>query len=250
VKVNDTERSYVVHIPPGVDGVHLIPVLFAFHGSGDSPSGMQSLTGFNDLADKSGVVVVYPKSLGVDWNDGPCCSAAATQNVDEAAFVRQILADLETVITVDPKRVYAAGFSNGAGLVFRLGCEMSDTFAAVAPVAGALVFQPCQTQDPVSLINVQGKADPYVPYETGGGELNTPPVEKEIADWAKMDGCTDPAKVEKTTNIITHISYSFCEKGAAVELYAIEPGGHMWPTKFIWPASQTIWDFFLAHPKS
>jgi hypothetical protein len=32
-------------------------------------------------------------------------------------------------------------------------------------------------------------------------------------------------------------------------IYAVKAMGHMWPTKYILPASQLIWDFFAAHPK-
>jgi poly(3-hydroxybutyrate) depolymerase len=34
-----------------------------------------------------------------------------------------------------------------------------------------------------------------------------------------------------------------------VELYAIEGLGHIWPQPDVWPASETIWEFFAAHPK-
>jgi poly(3-hydroxybutyrate) depolymerase len=49
--------------------------------------------------------------------------------------------------------------------------------------------------------------------------------------------------------VYTHTAYSSCKNGAAVELYAVKGVGHSWPTKYIVPASQLIWDFFAAHPK-
>ena len=249
VMVNDLERSYLLHIPPGLDSVHPIPVVFAFHGADAEPSEMQLLTGFNDIADEAGFLLVYPRGIGLTWNAGTCCGDAFQNNVDEPAFIREILSDLGTIVSVDNKRIHATGFSNGAALVYRLACEMSDTFAAIAPVAGTLVYNPCQPQQSVSLINVQGLADIFVPY-TGGGEFDTPPIEQVIATWATLHDCTGSAQVEKQlNNIITHTAYVSCKAGTAVELYTLEKGGHSWPYNSVWPTSQVIWDFFAAHPK-
>jgi polyhydroxybutyrate depolymerase len=209
---------------------------------------MQSiLTGFDDIADTAGFLVVYPEGIGASWNAGTCCGYAYETNVDEPAFIREILSDLGTIISVDTKRIYAAGFSNGGGLMYRLACEMSDTFAAVAPVAGALFYSLCQPQQPVSLIKVHGLADLVAPY-TGGGEFEVPPVEEVIETWAQLNGCTGSPEVEKE-KVVTHTFYSSCNAGTAVELYTIEVGGHEWPSKYVWPTSQIIWDFFAAHPK-
>jgi polyhydroxybutyrate depolymerase len=248
VMVNDEERSYLLHIPPGLNSLDPIPVVFAFHGSGQEPATMRLLTGFDEIADKGGFLVVYPEGLGLTWNAGTCCGYASTENVDEPAFILQILSDLGTIISVDNKRVYAAGFSNGGALMYRLACEMSDTFAAVAPVAGAVGWSPCQPQQSVSLIIVHGLADIAVPY-IGGGEFEVAPVEEVISTWAQLNGCSGSPQTEKPQNLITHTAYTSCEAGTAVELYAIESGGHAWPSKYVWPGSDVIWDFFAAHPK-
>jgi polyhydroxybutyrate depolymerase len=245
--VNDLERTYLIHIPPGLDGIKPVPVVFAFHGNSNTPSEMQRVTEFNSIADAGHFIVIYPEGTG-GWNVGKgCCDYAGQNNIDDIAFVRQILSDLTTIASVDTKRVYATGVSGGAAFVFRLACEMSDVFAAVAPAAGFHLFSPCQPQQPVSLIEVHGLADTLVPY-SGGGEFDAPSVEQTITEWARLDGCAKPAQIEKQ-NTITHTIYASCDADAAVELYALEAGGHIWPSKYIWPASQVIWDFFAAHPK-
>ena len=247
VMVNDEERSYLLHIPPGLDRLHPVPVVMAFHGWGQEPATMQLETGFDDIADEVGFLIVYPEGIGGSWNAGTCCGYASQENVDEPAFIREILSDLGTIVRVDAKRIYAAGFSNGGGLMYRLACEMPDTFAAIAAVAGAMLYSPCQPQQPISLIIVHGLADTEAPY-TGGGELDVPPVEEVLKTWAQLDGCTDPPQAKKE-KIFTYSVYNSCNASAAVELYAIEAGGHSWPSKYVWPATETIWDFFAAHPK-
>lgn len=245
--VNGVERSYLLHIPPGLDSVQSVPVVFAFHEHFDDATSMQLLTGFNDISDKTGFLLVYPEGIGNSWNAGGCCGAAATKNMDEAAFIRKILVDLRTIAKIDTRRIYAAGFSNGGALAYRFACEMSDTFAAVASVAGTLLSSPCQPSQPVALMEVHGLNDDLAPYE-GGGDYDTPPVEDLIHTWAQLDGCTDSPQVDKE-KIFTHTAYASCKAGTAVELYAIEAGDHSWPSKYVWDVSQAIWDFFAAHPK-
>lgn len=247
--VNGLERTYVLHIPPGLDHLHLAPVVLAFHGLGENPATMELMTGFSDIADQANFLLVYPEGVGNSWNaGGTCCGYANTHEVDEKPFIQQILSDLVTIASIDTKRIYATGFSNGAVLVYRLACEMSDTFAAIAPVAGILAYNPCQQQEPVSLIHVHGLNDTFFPY-LGGGEWDTPPVEQVITAWVQSDNCTGSAQVEKQKNIITHTIYTSCQTDTAVELYTIELGGHAWSSKYVWPASQVIWDFFATHPK-
>src|SRR5689334_20622278 len=62
--VDGLERSYLLHIPPGMDMAHPSPLVFAFHGAGDDPTAMQSLAGFNEIADNSKFLLVYPIGIG------------------------------------------------------------------------------------------------------------------------------------------------------------------------------------------
>ena len=61
------------------------------------------------------------------WNVGPCCVA----NVDDVAFAKALVTDVEKVACIDPKRVYAVGFSMGGGMTHYIGCHAADVFAAV-----------------------------------------------------------------------------------------------------------------------
>lgn len=246
--INGIERSYLLHIPPGLDTSRPAPLLLAFHGAGDDPAEMQLLTGFNEMADKSNFFLVYPVGIGQSWNaGGNCCGEALSKNIDETAFVRQILTDLETVVQVDAKRIYATGFSNGGALVDRLACEMPDVLAAVASVAGILAYSPCQPQQPVSVMHIHGLADLILPYK-GGGAYKIRPVEEIMSGWAELNGCGGSPTVDQPLKTIKHIAYTSCQAGTAVELYAVAGAGHSWPN--VWDTSQVIWDFFAAHPKS
>lgn len=258
--VNGQQRTYLLHIPPALDKSSPAPLVFAFSGYDIEIhfeiSDMKMSTGFGDLADKNGFILVYPYGVSGTWNVNAdnCCGDAADNKVDETAFVHQIISDVGTIASVDPKRIYAVGFNLGAILTFSFACEMSDTFAAVAPVSGALLFSPCQPQQPVSVIQVHGKNDTLIPYEGGkgnlfSGELEFPPVEQDISTWAQLDKCTGPTQTENLGTTVTHTIYASCASGTAVELYSLEGLGNNWVTKYVLPVSQIIWDFFKAHPK-
>ncbi len=254
--VQGLKRTYFLHIPPGLNDQQSVSLVFVFHGFQESSDYARIYSGLDNISNANGFVVIYPEgtgdSSGRSWNAGECCGYARQNNIDESAFVRSMIQDVGTIVHVDTKRIYAAGFSNGALLSYRLACEMSDTFAAVAPVAGVLVYSPCQPEQPVSVIDVHGMTDTVVPFKGGGVNPGTgqpfPPVEQSVAAWAKLDGCTDSGKVEHN-GLVTRTAYGQCAPGAAVELYTVSGNGHNWPSPYAVPISQIIWEFFAAHPK-
>ncbi len=256
LNVKGMERTYILHIPSGLPAGQPSALVFVFHGLSETASLIQQASGFNDISDKGGFIVVYPNGSGTgsgqSWNATGCCGYAIQNNVDDQAFIRQIITDAGTLTKIDPKQIYATGFSNGALLSYRLACEMSDTFAAVAPVAGVLISDPCQPTQPVAVIDFHGLTDNVVPYAGGGVVPGSgqpfPPVEQSIATWASLDGCPDSPQIEQGA-VFTRSSYGACQKGSSVELYAIKGIGHSWPSQYVVPASQMIWDFFKTHPK-
>jgi polyhydroxybutyrate depolymerase len=254
--VEGLERTYLLHVPPGTSTSSPIPLILVFHGHRMNAEYLLAMTGFNEIADAGKFLVVYPNGTGLtealSFNAGLCCGSAVKNNIDEAEFVRRIIADLEGTYTIDPKRIYVTGFSNGALLAYRLACEMSDTFAAIAPVAGNLTFGPCQPRQKVSVIHIQGLSDTSAPYDDEDLEPDSSPeilsVRGSIAFWASFDGCSDLPVMDQE-GIVTRTVYDSCAGGTSVELISLKGIGHTWPPDSIFPASQTIWDFFSAHPK-
>jgi len=249
--VNDVERSYLLHIPSGLNNQQPVPVLFAFHGNFQTPKEMQNIYQFDEISDQEKFLVVYPTGIKESWNTGwegsPHAGYALANNVDDVAFVRQIVSDLESHAKIDPKRIYAAGFSQGGMFVYRLGCEMSDTFASIASVSGNLLLTSCNPTQPVSIIHIHGLKDKSVNY-SGGAPFGFPHVEEGIETWSELNNCTDSIEEIDEANGITHITYSPCQVGTSIELYTIDSGTHSYIRIGI-PASETIWRFFVVHPK-
>jgi polyhydroxybutyrate depolymerase len=265
------ERSYILYVPPSVDWSRPVPLVFVFHGGTGNARSAANMSGFDSVADANGFLVVYPNGTGrfsddvlLTWNGGDCCGSARENNVDDVGFVRAMVADLQSRITVDPRRIYAAGMSNGALLSQRLACEAADLIAAIGPVSGTLNFAPCTPARPVSVIEFHGTADEHIPYDGGIGprsltRVDFASVPETIGFWTAFDRCASPPQTVSTGDV-RHDTWGDCADSAAVELYTIAGGGHAWPggqkgepladqpTASI-SASELIWQFFAAHPK-
>jgi polyhydroxybutyrate depolymerase len=265
------ERTYLLHLPPVYDGNRSLPLVIVLHGGGGNAEGAVRMTGFSKKADKEGFVVVYPNGSGrlktrlLTWNSGNCCGYAMDSDMDDVGFIRGLIDELVKTRAIDPNRVYVTGMSNGGMMAYRLGCELSEKIAAIAPVAGALNIENCQPANPVSVIIFHGTADEHVLYN--GGE----PIKKvdrharvdksvsyAVSFWVKHDACSDTPKRSEKGSIRTEI-YDGGKDGAEVVLYTVNGGGHAWPggeayllgaepTKEI-SATDLMWDFFVRHPK-
>lgn len=271
------ERTYILHVPPEV-GKEPAPLVIFYHGGTGTARHAARAYGFNELADREGFIVAYPNGTGrlQTWNATHCCGEARRNNVDDVGFTRAMIEDIKGRVKVDQKRIYATGMSNGAMMCYRLGSEMSDTFAAIAPVAGVIggkanrwtpERRPQRPEHPVAVIAFNGQADGNVPYDGGHppNGLTRQRSDISVADsirfWVEANGCApEPTRqVSESGNIITE-TYNDPDGVADVVLVTIVDGGHAWPgsqrprrradqpTPEI-SATQMIWTFFEAHPK-
>lgn len=250
-------RSFNVHVPASYDPSKPTPVVLNFHGYSSDASQEDLLGHMSEKADAEGFIAVHAQGLANSWNAGACCGDSAAKGVDDVGFVGAMLDELEGKLCVDAKRVYATGMSNGGFLSHRLGCEMSERIAAIAPVAGVLGIPTCNPKRPVPVMHFHGTADTLVPYD-GSTSLGFPPVLTTFEGWAKRNGCTGmPA--ESFKNVDSHCStYSSCAAGVEVTLCTVDGGGHTWPGGTPVPslgyttpwmsATDKMWAFFQAHP--
>jgi len=133
--MGDQKRTYLVHVPKGYDSKTPTPVVLALHGAAMNGPMMAQFSGLNKKSDKEGFVVVYPSGTGTEpfltWNSGGLPKRMVETKADDVAFIAKVLDDLGTVATVDDKRVYACGMSNGGMMCYRLAAELSDRIAAI-----------------------------------------------------------------------------------------------------------------------
>ncbi len=267
LRVARVERSYLLYVPTGYQASHPSALVLVFHGAGGYPGQMARATKFTLLAEHEGFVVAYPAGLRRRWNDGRSLVSS-----DDVGFVRALLDTLAHELSIDPKRIYATGISNGAMFTYRLACDLPGVLAAVAPVAGAMpaaIAGSCAQPVPVALAAFQGTEDRLVPYSGGNvaarrGEVMS--ATASVERWATAAGCTgtpvvtdEPDRVTDGTRVRLS-SWTGCKDGRDVQLYSIEGGGHTWPGGPGWAralgrttrdldATATIWSFFSSHAK-
>lgn len=258
-------------------------LVLSLHGGGGNAYRHEETVRLAPKADAAGFLLVTPQGSGrrrdiLTWNAGNCCGYARNAAVDDVGFVRALIDAVSAEVCVDPKRVYATGFSNGGLLSHRLGCELSDRIAAIAPVGGGLghldldrdpaaaVFE-CRPSRPVPVLHIHGLQDGCYPFEGGRGngisseeKLSIP---RTMAVWRERNACQASPRVTYRKGEAECRAYQGCR--ADTELCTIGDGGHAWPgsaqrSSFgIWicgggvvsrdlPANDVIWDFFAAHP--
>ncbi|NEA24655.1 alpha/beta hydrolase family esterase [Actinomadura bangladeshensis] len=251
-------REFLLHVPAKVsdgkweDGKPADPpaLVIALHGGLANMSKMEDLSGFDKLSDEHGFLVAYPDGFMTTWNAGDCCGAAKVGDIDDVGFLTKLIDKLTGAGLADPKRVYVTGFSNGAGMAYKMACEKPDKVAAIGVVEGALVT-PCDPDRPVSAMIFHGTADRSVPFNGGGNrDFNDkrpfPPVSKAVEFWRKLAGLPEPHKTVKALGAGTDCaSTGKGAQGVAVTFCKIEGGGHQWPDE----AGPMLWDFFAAHPR-
>lgn len=224
VHVGSEARNYILHLPPSYDGLARVPLVIDFHGAGESAARERESSPYPDVLDADGVVMAFPEGLvgpaGQGWNVGPCCVA----DVDDVAFTRALVADIQALACIDPKRVYAVGVLTGGGMAHHLACHAADLFAAVAPAAFDLLEEnvdDCTPARPISVISFRGTGDSRVPYEGGpsslvpGMPLTFLGAEDTFEKWAEINGCTGMASVADANDCR---AYEHCDGGAEVVL--------------------------------
>jgi polyhydroxybutyrate depolymerase len=239
--VANTNRSYILHVPNTYSGDRAVPLIIDFHGFGGSGQGQRNGSSYVAATESDQAILAFPSGLsdgaGPGFNFGPCC----VSGVDDVAFARAMVAQIQESACIDEKRVYAVGFSNGGGMSYKLACDAADLFAAVAPAAFDFTVETvdaCTPSRPISVIAQRGTNDPVVTFD--GAFIGVVPnhpmtnlgAQATFDKWAELDGCTG-APEDIGNNCVTR---SECSAGVEITLCTIVGGGHepgdasvLWP---------------------
>ena len=239
------QRTYTLYVPPGYSGREMVPLVVDFHGFGSNGAGQMGWSGFRQLSDQHGFLVLYPEGVGASWHVSGCCGEAAASGLDDVGAVRAMLEDAEGRACIDRDRVYASGLSQGGGMAHHVACLAADVFAGVAPVSSDLRTDPCVPARPISQLSFRGTADTLSPYEGGlvgppGGQYEAIVARATFARWRGIDGCQGPVE---PLGEHCEIARS-CAGGAEVALCSVPEGGHILylnPSQF--DVAAVAWEF-------
>ncbi|MGC4103537.1 CE1 family esterase [Ferruginibacter sp.] len=254
-------RSFMYNTPTvNVTGGNL---LFIMHGSGGSATDMIKRTGkLEAIAGKEKLLIVYPNGYQHYWNECRKYSTAAAnkEDINEAAFFEAMIRYFQKKYSINTANVFAAGFSGGGHMAYKLAATMPDQFKAVtAIVANMPDSASCDCRlagkaKPILIIN--GTDDKTNPYEGGEMFVNNASygvvrsTENTFHYWAALAGYkgepekkslpdTDPSD-QKTIE-----EYSYHAKGKPpVTLLKVVGGHHDYPNDI--DVYLYAWDFFRS----
>ena len=265
-------RNFIVYLPSGYNNSGKMPLIFAIHGGSGTPEGMINIANFKTIADRDKVVLVYPEGVQKNWNDGRP-TAPNQLGINDVGFFNQMCDYMINNYSVDEKKIYATGISNGGFMSTRLGCELSNRIAAIAVNAATIeattIAPNCKPNRPVPALYIHGTTDPLVPFLggqiTAGGTAGGTILShfQSIDKWVTINGCnttptiTDLPDIANDGTTIKQRVYSGGANGSEVVSYVVLNGGHTWPQGYQYlneaiigktsqdmNACEVIWTFF------
>ena len=260
VEVAGSSRCFYIMVPEGTIGE--VPLVFDIHGIGSCPLISIGYTGWFQLAQANKFVVVWP--LGVtdaaiadqtcfsvpgglvisNITAPDCCCRHESDPLSfvdpditmDADFLRmaieQVIATVgpatEGGVSIDPKKVFMAGHSNGCIASLAMAAMHSDLVTGVACHAGKSVTPFAEDYTPVPTFMVHGLKDGTVPYAEfaleGIGFASTPDQFKVIAD---RNGCTEDIVTEMLPDGEGKVeTRTGCLNDADVTLVTLNNAGH------------------------
>lgn len=150
-------RDALVHVPPSVVQGSVAPLVLSLHGAGGDAEGGIAL--LRPLAEERGLLLLAPASRASTWD------AIRGGYGPDAALIDRALAAVFTAFTVDPGRVFVAGFSDGATYALGLGLANGGLFRKIVAFSPGFVPPGTPREGKPAVFVSHGKADDVLPID-------------------------------------------------------------------------------------
>ena len=256
------DRSFLIYIPDLYESQDIpAPLLFSLHGYTSSSIINLGYTGFQELADQHGFLLIYPQGSilsttgATHWNVGGWTTGRTTNDVE---FIEGIIEWASTNYRVDVNRIYSTGMSNGGSMSYHLACHLGSKVAAIASVTGPMTFdtyRDCIPRGSTPVLHIHGLIDPVVPYL---GNSVMMPINDGIEYWVETSSCdsqgVETAIIDQDGDGIggTYTRYENCTSSTNVDVYLLDNLGHQWPVarsgliRADIDAASIVWEFLSS----
>ena len=264
--INVGRGNVAVHVPASYSPGSPAPLIFQLHGYTSSGAQMESFLRFTPLSEIHGFLLVAPDGTrdptGAQfWNATDACCNFFGSPVDDSAYLRALIDEIKVQLTVDDRRVYLVGHSNGGFMSYRMACDHAGTIAAIVSVAGATFLDPsaCAPSTTVHTLQIHGTFDTAIFYGGGciGGGRCYPGAIDTTETWAAYNSCSlipdlSAPPIDLDAGIpgpeTTVAKYNRdCALGGSAELWTIHGGAHV--PNISADFSRLVVEWLLAHPK-
>ncbi|HEU4412159.1 MAG TPA: phospholipase [Polyangiaceae bacterium] len=151
------ERDGILYVPEGYDPRLPAPLALMLHGAGGRAA--HAIDPFSELADEHGVLLLAPDARASTWDIivgdgfGP-----------DLAFIDDALGRVFAGYAVDPSRVAAGGFSDGASYALSLGLTNGDLFGHLLAFSPGFAAPEAPRGAPLVYVS-HGRRDEVLPIE-------------------------------------------------------------------------------------
>lgn len=168
VTVDGSVRTYRTVVPYNLASP--VPVVFAFHGIGDSTDSMAGYSQLDRLAADAGFLLVYPDARNSMWSTINIDPTNLDANPD-VRFFDDLYARVASENDIAADRVYLAGMSNGASFVHVLAAARPEQIAAIIAHSGLRPKELGLCDDSIPMMLLAGADDSVAPMMESDGEL-------------------------------------------------------------------------------
>jgi poly(3-hydroxybutyrate) depolymerase len=234
-------RSYILRVPDNYDNTHPYRLIIAYHWLGGTAQDVANGSwasetpyyGLWNLANDS-TIFVAPVGLGSGSSTG-----WANTNGEDVALTDAVLAQVEGDLCIDTSRIFATGFSYGAGMSYAIACARPDVFRGVVLYSGAQLSGCSGGTKPIAFYASHGLSD---------GVLNISMGRSLRDHFVSVNGCTAQNAPEPAPGSGAHTctTYQGCSAGHPVTWCAFDgdhnPNPHDRGQATSWNPQQ-VWSF-------
>ena len=225
-------------------------LVVALHGCGQSASDLARDAGWNKLADRFGFYVLYPQqpncsnTLGCfNWFD----PQQITRGHGEVRAIKEKIDDMKAHHSIDPARIYVAGFSAGAAMGVALLASYPDVFTAGAVMSGLPYKIATSSNEAWMMMSMSRELSPRewgdlvrqsnpgytgsyprVVFFHGASDFTVNPKNSKqlVKQWTDLQGIDTAPSSEDTVAGHRHTTYKNAGGTPVVELFEIRGMAH------------------------
>ncbi len=224
VDVDGRARPYLLDRPPV--GRPVLGAVLVAHAQNQTMSAARAAYRLEHLPGR-GQLVAYLGGYRGSWNSGGCCGAPRAEGVDDLGYVREVFADLQTLL---PKGRTTAfyGYSTGGMLAYSVVCHAGLPFKLVVSVSGTRSAGcGAAARPPYRFIELHGGRDSTIPLDPPSRYVSvlgiTPvPARPATRTLAQASGCTRTVRTRYRTDD------GGCRAGGVVRLLVRPRSGHQY----------------------